>query len=301
MSRCTRCRRSITNNMEEYYYRIYGLTVKTNVPLTLLAETDAAPEDLSIRVEYGAVQKSYDIRVLEDDGVYRVNLGMLADYRIYPERGLMECTAEDYNGFFSTLFNIPFSIFFAVRSLRLLHCCAMTYKEKLICLAGEKGVGKSTVTSILDGGDFRLFSDDSLLISDDGRGYKPHNLIKMTESTVKFSRKNAIMLTDCFNAVGKRYGVFDGEEESRDIAAVLVLRRTSGTPDLREVTGETVRRMSFLNNTIGISYFPRELLRKWLDAPACPSVKLYDAFIPNDYENLEENVCGLERMIKEIF
>lgn len=195
------------------------------------------------------------------EGYYRIDLGKYAQYIVYTSRNRIECFAEDFESFFSTIFNLPFSIFFMTRDEVLLHACSMYYNGGLICFAGNKGVGKSTLSHLLDGDDFRLYSDDTLRISNNV-GYRAHNLMKLTQETVdKLSVKDILGVR---NVAGKAYRRLISDHFQVPLKAIILLKRNSHGISMNIVEDELSVKKIYCSNIVGVSMFDSYLLKRLL-------------------------------------
>lgn len=269
-----------------YYYHIYQLVVQSNVPMPLLPECSTTPNvDITIEVCYIPYLADNAIRVTESRGLYTVELGPYAVYTIDPINGRFECSAIHFEAFFSTLFNIPFSVYFALQGERLLHTCTMFYDQRLICFVGEKGSGKSTLTRMLDGTVFRLYSDDTLRLTESMIGYRAHHLIKFTDQTTTALR---LQTTNVKNAVGKQYAYIASPPVAASVGALIAIKRTSAQPSVKKLSAPLARKTLFCGNIVGAQYFPA-LLLKALFSESVPPFPCYMLCIPD----------GLTRLVTE--
>ena len=70
-----------------YYYDVYGLCAKTNVPMPLLEEKiGVESHDIAITVSYGNIQPVDSIVIKKENDHYIINLGKYADYLIFTDR-----------------------------------------------------------------------------------------------------------------------------------------------------------------------------------------------------------------------
>lgn len=143
-----------------FYYRIYGLIVRCNVDMSLLMPVEETEYyDMEISVLYNVLPSSSRIKISEHIDFYRVELCSFAEYKIFKEKALIECNASCETDFFSTLFNIPFSVYFMMKDEVLFHTNTVLRNGSLFMFCGEKGVGKSTLTGIINNEkDFELFA-----------------------------------------------------------------------------------------------------------------------------------------------
>lgn len=279
-----------------YRYQIYGLTVHSNVPMPLLAEcAEAANADIILEVSYAWRACDDGIRITATDGLYTVELGRYAAYTIDPWDGRFVCSAANFEAFFSTLFNIPFAVYFASRGEKLLHTCSMLYERRLLCFIGEKGSGKSTLTKLLDGTAFQLYSDDTLRLAEDMLGYRAHNLIKCTRQTVTALR---LQTTGVENAVGKQYAYIASSSTEAPVSALIAVKRTTGSAALKKITSPLMQKALYYGNIVGAQYFPAPLLNQ-LFSEAAPPLPCYVLLVPDGLSRLAAERQALSLMLCE--
>lgn len=244
----------------DFYYNIYGLRTKCNVAMNLLSElTNCQDYDLEIVVNYAVLPCSDKIKISETEMGYKIVLCSYAHYTVYSNRNKIECIATDFEAFFSTLFNIPFSVYFLLREEVLLHCCAMLHKNQLICFMGEKGVGKSTLTMLLNGEVLKQYSDDTLRISTMKRAFRAHNLVKYTSETVAIVEHNNV--TNKHNLSGKTYAYLCEQDVSVTVSHIFAVKR-SNSPYFKISAISPLTQVAFiLDNIVGIKYFDHKLLK----------------------------------------
>lgn len=279
-----------------YCYQIYGLTVHINLPMPLLTEcSEAADADIRLDVSYARCACDGGIGITENDGLYTVTLSPYAVYTIDPAAGRFVCSAANFEAFFSTLFNIPFAVYFASRKERLLHTCSMLYERRLLCFIGEKGSGKSTLTKLLDGTAFQLYSDDTLRLAEDMLGYRAHNLIKCTDQTVTALR---LQTTGAKNAVGKQYAYISCPSTEAPVSALIAVKRTTGSAALKKITSPLMQKALYCGNIVGAQYFPAPLLNQ-LFSESAPPLPCYVLLVPDGLSRLAAERQSLSLMLCE--
>ena len=269
-----------------YYYDVYGLCAKTNVPMPLLEEKiGVESQDIAITVSYGNIQPVDSIVIKKENDHYIINLGKYADYLIFTDR--IMCIAEDFDSFFSTVFNIPFAVFFTTKQEKLLHCCSMFYDNSLVCFVGEKGVGKSTLTQLIDGTPFQLFSDDTLRIANNHLCYRANNLIKLTAETITHLGLENLSCEK--NVVGKTYGIIPNNNCATNIRAIIQIKQRKDVFLIEKITDPTLRRAIYLNHTVGLFYYPSDLFYLAYNMNYDTHVSFFQILLPHNIEWLTSN------------
>ncbi|MBE6798266.1 MAG: hypothetical protein E7525_00575 [Ruminococcaceae bacterium] len=279
-----------------FYYIIYGKTVASSVNMPLLNEIDKPFNvDLQIHVEYKTITDE-NIGIIEHDDHFEINLIHLAKYCVFPERQLITCVAKDFEAFFSTLFNIPFSVYFLCKDSLLYHACSLLHNGQIFCITGNKGAGKSTITELLGNmDDFAIFGDDTICIDRNSYGYSAHQLIKQTPETVSHLNLNTL---EEKNAAGKSYIKFENHIPFAKINAVFHVSR-SNEPEFKvqRVTNSLTLNSVFKANLVGVSHMPHSLIVKSLDLKAPLDLTFYRLIVPNDLKCLIEHKENLKTLL----
>lgn len=239
-----------------YYYKIYGLIVKSNIEIDLAENINKKDySDLEIFLSYDTVDDGNKIKLSKNQDKYTLYIPHVAKYLI--EKDYIYCSASSYNSFISTLFNIPFSILCILRGELLLHACSLISEKGLILLCGKKGVGKSTLSVLLDSRNLHLFSDDTIRLDKNLQGYSAHNYLKLDIKTI-----NQLRLTHSnkTNIVNKYYVKFDHQNSSAPLYKIFLLNRSNRTYIQKLEPYINVLK----KNIVGIEFFDSTLLAKTL-------------------------------------
>lgn len=95
-----------------YTYEVYGFVLKSNIFMPLLPEIGAdCAFDVELKVTYDLIEDDSPIKITENSEYFVVDLCPFAVYKVYKKECLIECSARNFTDFFSTFFNIPFSVF----------------------------------------------------------------------------------------------------------------------------------------------------------------------------------------------
>lgn len=283
-----------------FCYNLYGKHVMTNVKLPLLCNiVDSNKVDLTVHVDFDIITND-TISIKEDGEQYVIELGSLANYYIDPKNDIITCKAQNFESFFSTFFNIPFSVYCLCKNEILYHACSLIYDNRVFCLTGNKGVGKSTVMQILSSmNEFKIFSDDTIHIDSNFISNRAHNLVKHTPETVVALKLKTLNIK---NAAGKYYSSFDISHSFLKINKIFHLVRTDNNEfDLRAINSNLIKNSVFRANIVGITHMPYSLISKTMKIKPDPDIKFYELLIPNDLNFLINNSDKLKELVVNCF
>lgn len=283
-----------------YYYNIYGQPISINIQLPLL--NDIEPTDdcgIQIFVKYADIDGDGYIHIEESGNHYTVKLVDLAVYQIDTEDKRIVCQAKDFESFFSTLFNIPFSVYFLSKKEVLFHACSLVYDHQAFCLTGEKGVGKSTLTGILNQyEEFQIFGDDTIHIDGQLMCSPAHNLMKQTPETVQSLNTKTLNYR---NVAGKFYVSFESETSLGEIRKIFHISRSDELAfTVRKITNRLKQNSIYKSNVVGIRHMPYGLLTNLFKINQ-ENLEFYELFVPNDLTYLVAHSEELKRIIVSAF
>lgn len=283
-----------------FCYDLYGKYVITNVKLPLLCNiVDSNKVDLTVHVDFDIVTGD-TISIKEKAAQYIIELGSLATYYIDPTNNIITCKAQNFESFFSTFFNIPFSVYCLCKNEILYHACSLIYDNRVFCLTGNKGVGKSTIMQLLSSkNEFEIFSDDTIHINTDSLSNRAHNLVKHTPETVEALELKTLNVK---NVAGKYYSSFDVSHSFLKINKIFHLVRTDNNEfDLRAINSNLIKNSVFRANIVGITHMPYSLVSKTMKIKPDPDIKFYELLIPNDLNFLISNSDKLKELVVNCF
>lgn len=273
------------------------MKIAINIKLKLLTQINSCSLcDLTVDVRYKNLDNN-DVSIKSDGDRFDIKLGNLALYSIFPQKNAMSCIATNYESFFSTFFNIPFSVYFlCCKQEVLFHACSVLCNEELTCLTGDKGVGKSTLMSILDKmDDFEVFSDDTLRIDKMSYGSKAHNLAKQLPDTIK--ALNLSTLSEK-NVAGKSYIRFPYTVGRAKIKNIIQLKRTKKYDfGLKKITTDMKKNSIFKTNVVGVSHMSHQLIFNILKLNLVSNIEFYELYIPDDLNFIVSNTEKLNDML----
>lgn len=291
--------------MKRFFYNVYGYTIGINVDMPLLTPIRSSEYDYLFNVEYVNSVENESIALKNDRGIVSISLGMYADIVIDNITKTVTYHAVDYESFFSTVFNIPFSVIHLLNNEFLIHSSSILYEEGVICFLGDKGTGKSTLVSIMsekcESVDF--FSDDTIRIDKDLRGYWAHNLLKLDNDILGDISQDR--LTEHYNVSGKRYILYDSPREGKKVKALVFCERNSSIREHRidEINGEVLRNAYLIKNIIGVRFLDSVFLGKALRETKnyFKRLRLFRLRLPNSMDYLLQNISVIkEDVIKTI-
>ena len=279
-----------------FFYTIYGLKVQTNIHLPLLQlECPSEDVDLNLYVNFSFFENSH-LSVYEKENYYVVELYDYANYYIFQDSNRIVCNAKNFESFFSTFFNIPFSIYLTLKQSALIHACSLIY-DGLYCFMGVKGIGKTTLTHLLSlGNNFKMFSDDTTRITNSCIGYAPHNLCKHTDENL--SSLNITNTCNRKNVTGKSYVCFDKTVEKEKVLAFIQLSRSQNQlPTIKKIKSLALAKSIVYGNITGISFYTKLLINRVESLDFLSNIAVYKLSLPNDLTTLRQSTKKIEELL----
>lgn len=283
-----------------FLYNIYGKRVAINIELPLLQKSKGNNDyELKVYVDFVDINGE-TIIIEEQDRCFSVLLGSLAHYTIDSINNEIYCKTPNLESFFSTFFNIPLSVYCLCKDELLFHACSLLYDNEILCLTGNKGVGKSTLTAILNSNEkFCVFSDDTIHISEGVIANKAHNLIKQTVETIDALDISTLNIR---NVAGKYYSYFNSLKASASIGKIFQLVRSNELKfRIRPIQNEIKKDSVYRTNIVGISHMPYSLINKALRLKPNIKIQFYELMIPNDLNFLIGNMNELIKTISSVY
>lgn len=210
----------------------------------------------------------------------------------------------------STLLNLPFSLFFAYRKNELLlHASGIINNiGNLVTISGEKGSGKSTVTSALLKYNNKFFSDDTILIKlfkNEIFCFQGGKILKLNIDTFKTNYKNENFNLYRKNIQGKAIITLDNiHNEKFNLSNIVLLNRSKEQFNIKKIENKLTKKFIILSNIVGTSVFgfrycklieDKELLKILIDC-----INLYKINLYNDLQYLDDNIIKLNSFISNI-
>lgn len=288
-------------------YCIYGLSVESNLDLSYVDAGHPGGCDMRLHVSFAEMPPVQPIRILESEQWLTIELFPFAVYRLSRHSNDVFCHAADYESFYSTFFNLPFSVFLVQRGDLLLHASSLVRSQtgELLAFAGQKGVGKSTLVHLLCGETYQIYADDTLRIPmDTAMGFRGNSLLKMTSETSALIQ-GRLRLTGHQNAVGKDYAAIPTDSRQRPIRAIVQLARTPDASfSIRPVNTPLQRAQIICRHLTGIPFWTASMIQKVMQLVKSVEIPVYSMRIPDSLHRLAQQkpdiLSALEQVTNEI-
>jgi hypothetical protein len=163
----------------KYYYRIYGLNIRSEVKLEEAYEIEE--QSYTVDIRYGAVPK----HILEYRYSDKARCLISTEYKwfrydnigeFYIEKGsLIIITSNDISDekiIRSIILGPCFGTILYQRKILTIHGSAMVWKDKAVIISGQSGAGKSTISTALRKQGWQFLADDTVAVTyEDGYLY----------------------------------------------------------------------------------------------------------------------------------
>lgn len=107
-------------------------------------------------------------------------------YYLCPRDNKIYVKTKNLKYLYSSLFNIPMSLFSLFKGKAIIHCNAIEFDSALYCFSGNKGIGKTTLAMFLEKY-CSIFSDDCVAVDMDCNnllyGYRAAHTLKLCKTT----------------------------------------------------------------------------------------------------------------------
>jgi hypothetical protein len=283
-----------------HHYRVFGLSVASDLPCPELLPGPTADADITFR--YGDVPEWLDnpadsgARWQTAPGLYLLNLPRLARFLVRDGREVLimprpEVSEDRLRTF---LLSACLSILLHQRKLFALHCSAVQMSGGAVLFSGNSGMGKSTLAGAFLERGCKLLADDMLALTfDDG----DQLIVLPGFPQVKLWADSARALgrsTDGLRRVMPEYERFIAAEPDRfdprpaPLRAIYFLRTHNQAGFLLEPLEHTPRFNALLDNTWQKLTLPGLGLREWhFQMAARVAARAYAARITRPQEPLE--------------
>lgn len=187
-----------------YNYFFYGYKLSTNI---CIPSMESNLPYINMEELFLDVKPLNALSPVSDQIAQTLCLGINLKYHIYKNENRIVAFSDNVENVASTIYNVPAAIFLLYRNLFLLHTSAVEINGKIFCFAGNKGVGKSTLTLYLSQY-MNHYSDDALLIKMRGNvcvGIRQNNLMKIDITTYRRLTNRYDFNKYPKNIIGKAY------------------------------------------------------------------------------------------------
>jgi hypothetical protein len=249
-----------------FYYKIFGLTISSNINI-LFASSCIRTDEVDVYVDVSIHEDNYFFdkveMVQESTDEYTLYIPQIGVYAVQVDR--IKCKVRDYRSFISTFFNLPCSVLLLLRSEFLFHACALKGPKGVYLISGEKGAGKSTLSSILMNDDmFSFYADDTIRIDHAGNCFGPHKYIKLNVDILNLLNLNS---NGYENIAGKKF-IYAGNckknenqlYENSHIYCVLHISR-GNTFSIKNIDKTTIYTK---RNIVGVEFMHASLIQRIL-------------------------------------
>ena len=279
-------------------YEIYGIVVETNFKIDILIPTTPKISMLKII--------NYPLQLYNPDQIknkyIQIDFQCGLIYLINKFENVILVFSDNINKVISSLFNIPFALFFNnIKKGLLLHISTVQLKNKdIIGFTGEKGSGKSTITFMLSQY-LSLFSDDTLFISNDKPhlGYSAGSFIRLNSDVLYMHKQKEIYENAIKNIAGKAYvfpnelGYPSPEEFFGTLKKIYKInRKDTKSIIVKPIVTKISKILLLIQNLIGKEYISNsELLdtyRSEIFEYLISNVKFYELDVPNNLQILND-------------
>lgn len=155
----------------KYHYSVYGLIIRSQIPLPEFLEVNASAPDITIR--QGVLQGPPLELEIEGNGCWRVDESTVDYY--WPEVGSLQVRdgreilfassdAADPDAIRLSLIGPGMATILHQRGCLVLHASAVRDEDGVVAFVGPSGRGKSTTASLMLSRGYRPFTDDILAI-----------------------------------------------------------------------------------------------------------------------------------------
>lgn len=284
-------------------YCIYGLSVESNLDLSDVDAGHPGICDMRLHVSFAEMPPVQPIRILESEQWLTIELFPFAVYRLSRHSNDVFCQAADYESFYSTFFNLPFSVFLVQRGDLLLHASSLVHSQtgELLAFAGQKGVGKSTLVQLLCGETYQIYADDTLRIPmDTSMGFRGNSLLKITPETSALIQ-GRLRLTGHQNAVGKNYAAIPTDSRQRQIRAIVQLARTPDASfSIRPVNAPLQRTQIICRHLTGIPFWTASMIQKVMQLVKSVEIPVYSMRLPDSLHRLEQQTPDIRSALEQV-
>lgn len=290
-------------------YRIFDTYFRCDMelPFRSVADKCLKENDDIVNIVYNDKYESdkTNVHIAYSDSEADLFLTGYARYLINFKNNEITVFAKSINDFISTFFNIPLSVFFLHRGKILLHSSSIVYDKKLYPFVADKGVGKSTLTSLLIKKGASFFSDDTLLLTLENSSliaHKSPDIIKLTDETY-----NIIINDDSFDSHDKNIAnkayinpkkicEYHDITECMNFQSMYKLERYKGNKILNyKYLSPFSKKTLFIGQIVGIRHFNTKLVKMAMsltDKINFSNIDLYVTKIPSTLEEIAN--CRLD-------
>lgn len=291
------------NNEAESVYRFYRYRLRSNFDLG--EPLDGTGYDLTLYAQLGNAYREQPEHIFEDrDGSFHIQ-SPFASYRISSKQRSIWVAYDDAESVRSTLFHLPAAAFAMGEGNLLLHASGLYADGRVVAFCGPKGVGKSTLISLL-GRITQIFSDDTMLLSERDMlvcACAQSGRLRLTPETCRIHSSNPCLYEHAPKSIqGKAYVNAEAigaktyplqANDSPTLSTLVVLHRhTDLNFRLRPVCSQLEKKSLLMANSIGISFLApqsrKHLCMGKTFQQMLSAVRFLHLYLPNDLATLKD-------------
>ena len=285
-------------------YIYCGIVFKSNIEFPFFHESNDDQYDYEIY--YSRLMNysnSENNTLIIQDQTYFLYFKDKGYYEIMRER--MICHFDDLQYMYATICNLPFAIITLCKKMLPLHASSIVVKDKgVVTFLGEKGIGKTTIASILDNCKLcSAYGDDMVTCVNSfshivvNRGSK---LMKVTKQTAEYLEQSRL-LNDVYPGLNKRYYALNtgnNIEKTTALYKVFILERGQmiGCNRLPKLVGYS----ALVHNIMGVSLLEPFMAKEIKIAiKMIGNIDIYKLTIPDSIEKMKFNLVHILKLICE--
>lgn len=294
-------------------YEIYSYKIKSNIILeNFTCSKNQTLFDINIEFNIGNTEyKKYcDCVVMRD--YYILNMYKII-YVINKLGNEMKVYCNDLEYFYSSCYNVPFSIISYINKSLLLHSSAIEIDNRIIAFCGKKENGKTTLVSYLSKY-FNFYTDDTMELSINEnlclceRSFSP---LKMNEDSLNIlTEKTELFAVSRKNVSNKSYinpseiKLKISEKNKLPLDKIIFLNRNKDRNSeiiIRKIEDNITIHSLLLTNIVGSKFFPYEIISDYVNFEIYKylinKINFYILDYPSDLDKLENIRYILEEII----
>lgn len=245
-------------------YYIYNYVMRTDLEFDMLKKSyeREIQEDriITLYVNEKVKEKPDHIIRYEEEITYYI---VASCNSIYVETNNLELI-------FLSLFGIPMSTYCLLKGGIMVHCNALVHNNSLICFAGNKGMGKTTLSLFLKN-KYDIFSDDCLVldnIKNDVFGYCATDYMKVCEDAyIRWINDGKY---DEFKNMYANKAIIRYEKKKNRILPVrklfCVLRGNKELCTVEKIECSVTKKILLIQTIVGKDYISRNIMDTFKDS-----------------------------------
>lgn len=294
-------------------YQIYNYKVNSNIVLEhLIYSKNQSAFDINLKFNVGDIDRNRYCECMISQDYYILNLYNII-YKINKLGNQIEVYCRDLEFFYSSCYNIPFSIISYINKNILLHSSAIEKHNKIIAFCGKKGQGKTTLVSYLSKY-YNFYTDDTMILKlNNGLCLceRSNSPLKMNEDILTMhDGEHELYTISRKNVLQKAYinprdiKVNISEKNKSVLDKIIILNRNKNENSeirIRKIDDYVSINSLILTNIVGSKYFPYEIISDYTNfkiySYIINKIDFYILDYPTSLESLENVKHVLEGII----